>query len=376
MHMDNPLTGIFDKVTSFFKSGGSVGSVVGIDIGTSAIKVAQLRIDGGKAVLETYGSIALGSYAGLDAGATTNLMPDDLKIPLEAILKESGVTTTRAVFSVPAPASMIFVLDLPKGITEKQFPTVVPTEARRFIPVPISEVSLNYWPLPKKEQSFEDPTVDHPVTNSDTEVLVAAIHQDTVGRYNEISAKNGFSSQVEIETFSTVRSVFNRELFGVMVVDFGALKTKVALLEYGVIRGVHVINRGGADITHALATSLNLSFEKAETMKKTYGIVTHPDVPQAREIILSSVQYILGEIKTALSDYERTHGTTIVKIIVTGGGALLPGLMDEMPQFLGREIIRGNPFRKVSVPQFLEHVLETTGPEFAVAVGLALRGME
>lgn len=373
MNFTNPFQKILSLGSSFLKGSAGNGSVLGIDIGTSAIKIAQIRKEDGRAVLETYGSIALGPYANLDAGATTNLNPADLKAPIDAVLKESGVTTTNAMIAIPSPASMVFVVELPPGITDKQIPEVIPTEARRFIPVPIGEVKMDYWQIPKKEESFEDPTVEHPEDpHAKTEVLVAAIHNDTVARYKDIGTATGLSLDVEIETFSTIRSVFNRELSPTMVVDLGALKTKVAILEYGVVKSVHLINRGGKDISEGLVTSLNISFAKAEELKKQLGVISNPTNPQVAEVVRLSTDFIVGELQSVLLSYEHTHGKTINKIILSGGGALLPGFIEIIREKTGREVVLGNPFSKVGVPPFLEKILEQTGPEFSVAVGLAL----
>src|SRR3989338_4083940 len=151
--MDNPLKKFFSSF-DLFKEPGS--SAVGVDIGTSSIKVVEIKRRKGKAVLETYGAISLGPYAGLDAGRVTNLPVEKLAEALGEVLKQSGITTTSAAFSIPVQSSLIFMIELPVQVTENEIPAIVPTEARKYIPVPINEVTLDYFILPKKAASFEE----------------------------------------------------------------------------------------------------------------------------------------------------------------------------------------------------------------------------
>src|SRR3989344_1558180 len=143
------MANLIKKIIELFKTNTS-GSVIGIDFGSSAIKVVQLKSKNGRAVLETYGSISLGPYDELDVGQTTNLSVDKLSEALNDLLKESNVTTKNAILSIPARASLIFVIELPSSIKENELPDVVPIESRKYIPVPISEVSLDWWIIPSE----------------------------------------------------------------------------------------------------------------------------------------------------------------------------------------------------------------------------------
>ena len=157
--MNNFLT----KFISGFGLGGSSGgdSAVGVDIGSSAIKVVEIKRKGGKAVLETYGAIALGPYSDLGAGAVTNLPAEKIVLALKEVLKQSGVTSSSLALSVPIQSSLIFTIELPTQMGDAQIASIVPTEARKYIPVPITEVSIDYFILPKKEASFTEMNADN-----------------------------------------------------------------------------------------------------------------------------------------------------------------------------------------------------------------------
>ena len=376
--MYNPFKNILQNIVSQFSGASQGGSVVGVDIGTSSIKVVQLKKKGGKAVLETYGALSLGPYMDLDVGAVTNLPDEKLGTALADVVRESGVTTLEAGFSIPSTASLIFVLDLPATIEEKQFASIVPTEARKYIPVPISEVVLDYWVIPKKEEDLSDPRMrDTAEAMNKTEVLVAAIHNETITRFKNVVKKTSLSSGFfEIEVFSDIRATFAHELSPVMLMDFGASRTKIVIVEYGVVKSFHIVNRGSQDITSALSKSLSIPFSKAEEMKREFGLYGSSLDRNVAEIVKLSVDYILNESNNAVLAYERKYQKTVSKVILSGGGSQLKGFFEAARTNFTCEVELGNPFGKVEAPAFLENVLKTTGPEFAIAVGLALRKLQ
>ena len=380
--MDNPLKKFLGNISSF--TGGGGNGAVGIDIGSSAIKVVEIKVKGGKTILETYGAIALGPYDSLDVGRVTNLSVEKTSEALREVLKQSGVTTTAGAFSIPVQSSLIFTVELPTSIKEAEIAKIIPTETRKYIPVPITEVSLDYFILPKKESSFEE--MNTAVDNSDipkkptenkTNVLVVATQNDAIARCRSIVSQCSLSASFfEIEMFSSIRANFEHELSPVLLIDFGASRTKLSIVEFGMLKSYHTIDRGGADITDSISKSLSIPFNEAEKMKKDFGLFGNPVEKSLSDIIKIHTDYIFSETNNALLEYEKKYNRTISKVIFTGGGALLKGLPEVAANNFRAEIEVGHPFNKVNAPSFLEKVLETMGPEFAVALGLALRKLQ
>jgi type IV pilus assembly protein PilM len=375
--MDNPFKNLFNGI-NIFSGGVDNTTAVGIDIGSSAIKIVQIKKKAGKAVLETYGAIALGPYADTDIGKVTNLPPETIIEALQEVLKAAGVTTRQAALSIPAQSSLLFNISLPAQIGESALAGVIPTEARKYIPVPIDEVVLDYFIFPRKEPSFEE--MQNKVSqnlDSSNEVIVIAIQKDAIEKYRSIINKANLSSTFfEVEMFSAVRSNFEHELAPVLLVDLGASKTKVSIVELGTIRSFHTINKGGADVTESISRSLNISFPKAEEMKKEYGLYGSPVDRELVDIIKTQTDYIFSEINSVLLNYEKKYNKPITKIIFTGGGSLLKGLTEVASSNFKIEVTRGNPFAKINAPAFLEKALEVIGGEFGVALGLALRKLQ
>ena len=379
--MNNLLKNIFSGLGKI--GGGSEDSAVGVDIGSSSIKVVEIKRKGGKAVLETYGAIALGPYADLEAGRVTNLPVEKIVLALQEVLKQSGVTSTNLALSVPIQSSLIFTIELPSQIPDAEIATVVPTEARKYIPVPMTEVSIDYFSLPEKEPSFVEMNTDTggadspQKTESKTNILVVATQNDAVAKLHSIVSQcNLNASFLEIEIFSSIRANFEHELSPVLLIDFGAARTKLSIVEFGMVKSYHTIDRGGADISNSISKSLSISFSEAEKMKKEFGLFENPSEKSLSDIIRVHVDYIFSETNSVLLGYEKKYNRTISKVIFSGGGSLLKGLKEVAVNNFQAEIETGHPFSKVSAPAFLEKVLLTMGPEFAVALGLALRKLQ
>lgn len=380
--MDNSLKKIisegFGGLSKIFSREKDSDSALGIDIGSSSIKVVQLKKKNGQAILETYGALSLGPYANKDIGETTNLQADDIAKALLDVMKESNVTIRSGAIAIPSSSSLIFTISLPNKIDEGQLSSVVPIEARKYIPVPISEVTLDWSVIPEEPESFADSLKISNISNKESlkpklEVLVVAIHNETIARYQEILTKTQIrSDSFEMEIFGNIRASFNHDLAPVMIMDFGASKTKLSIVEAGVVRVFHVVNRGSYDITRNIAQALGVSFSEAEKLKRTIGIEKGSNA-EVEDVIRLSTDYIFSDTNSVVFAYEKKYNKTISKIILTGGGSLLKGLLEKAKENFHTEVVYANPFFKTEAPAFLKPILEATGPEFTVAVGLALR---
>jgi type IV pilus assembly protein PilM len=374
--MFNPFKKIMSElhISGGSSTSSSADQAVGVDVGTTSIKLVELKKKNGRAVLETYSTLALAPYANLDIGATTNLGTDPLGKAITDALREGSIVTKNAAFSIPSSASLIFLLDLPGSITEKELPDIVPTEARKYIPVPISEVTLDYWVIPHKQQGFYNDSSDPSTVPAKSEVLTVAIHNETLSKYREIAKSSGLDADMfEIEVFSSIRSTFAHELSAVLLMDFGASKTKLSIVEYGIVRSFHIVNRGSFDLTNSIMRSLSIPFARAEEMKRDIGLLGNGNDRAMSDGLRLDVDYILSETSNVIQAFERKYNKPISKVILTGAGSLLPGFRARAAEVFRTEVDYGNPFDKVEVPEFVAKVLAETGPEFAVALGLALR---
>jgi len=375
------MSNFFSSLLSFSGSGGSQSkdSIIAVDFGASSAKVLQLRKDKGRIVLETYGELSTGPYVGMSIGQAVNLGMDKMAEVLTDLFRESNITSKTGAMAIPLRASLLVSIDIP-NLNKEDLVTAVPNEARRFIPVPISEVMMDWWVIPEREDS--SPAFDRdriPVGGRKfQEVLIAAIHRDTIKMYQDLAQKMALNiNTFEIETFSTIRSTLTNDLSATVVIDFGAGTTKVAIVDYGVVRVSHTINKGSQDISVALSKSLNISFEKAEEIKRKIGLVEKVTAEgEVSNIISPIVEYIFEEINRVIINYQKKHTIAVEKVVLVGGGSQLKGMLELAQKSLEMPVSFGTSFDKMETPAFLENVMREAGPSFAVTIGLALRQLE
>jgi type IV pilus assembly protein PilM len=365
--------------------GSKTQSVLGIDIGTSSIKVVQLKKSGTRAVLETYGELSLGPYAGFSPGQATNLSLEKVAEALKDLLseKEVNVTTNVCGMSISFASSLMSVLQMP-NVSLKDLANMVPLEARKYIPVPISEVTLDWSVIPKNEIKDESnpedvsmPKIEKNKTGM-LDILVVAIHNDTLARYAQIASQNNLRpSFFEIEIFSIMRSVLDEYLQPVFIFDFGSASTKFFIVERGILLSSHTVNMGSQNITASISKSFGIPLEQAEILKRKNGLLKEEgQAMDVETVVMLTLQYLFEEAKRAMISYEKKYNKNIGKILMVGGGSSLKGIKEKASEFFQTDVEQGNPFSKVVTPAFLENVLRETGPQFAVAVGLALRKLQ
>ncbi len=368
--MENP----FKIIASLFNKSGD--SVLGIDIGSSSIKVVQLRKKSGQAILETYGELALGPYTGLEIGRATHLPADKISEALNDVLRESNTTTKKCGIAIPLPSSLVSLIEMP-AVAESQLAVMIPIEARKYIPVPITEITLDWWVIPKvPDQPSALPVAGNAPTPK-VEVLVVAIHNEAINKFQEVVRKTGVdSSFFEIEIFSTMRAVLTEETATVMIFDFGAGSTKLYIVDRGVIRVSHTINRGSQDITLAMARALNIPVADAETIKRNFGLSYKRDGVDVSQVMSATINFIFSEANRVLLNFERRYNRPISNVVLSGGGINLKGFYELAQTGFASPVVVADPFLKLKAPAFLDPVLKVAGPEFAVAIGIALRRLQ
>ncbi len=374
----------FDSILGAFTGGGKGESVVGIDIGSSSIKMVQLRLAKGSAILETYGEIALGPYHETPIGKAVKLPPEKLAEAVTDLMREASVTAKKGGMAIPFSSSLLTVLNLPK-VDNEQLKRIVPMEARKYIPIPISEVALDWFVIPKNENAqgpFDDTTKQKESVNTKTqEILLVAIHNDIVHTYQQIATSSNLATSFfEIEIFSAIRSSIGSGIAPILFVDIGASTTKIYIVERGVVRLTHLLTLGGQQITETLAHAMNWEFEKAERIKRERGLLDSnsyslEENQRIKEALLYSMTRVFSEVNRVLLSFGQRYNKNIAHICFSGGGASLPGLLDIAKEALATEVLVASPFDKTESPAFMGTMLKEIGPGFAVAVGLALRAL-
>jgi type IV pilus assembly protein PilM len=356
----------FGKLSSLLKKDivkPDPDGVVGVDVGSSAIKIVQLHDSKGVATLDTYGELQLGPYDNAEIGRNARLRPDKLVEAFVDILREATATAGKVSISISYNASFTTIITLPTDDPEK-ITNMIPVEARKYVPVPLSDVTVDWFPVSGKSD------------RKATKVLLAAIHNEALTRYEGmVRGADLIGVAHEIELFSTVRTAVSQDDTTVAIIDFGSGSTKLYLVHNGVIGKAHSVQMNGLDLTNAIVKTQNIEFRAAEELKRARGLGVVTDNPPLEKAFVEILERGFREMHTVIKRYEEEEEISVERVLLSGGGALLSGLVPYTSDMLSLPVELADPFAKVAYPAFLEDTLKEAGPSFAVAVGAALRGL-
>ncbi len=339
--------------------------VVGIDIGSSSIKVVEVEERAGVLTLTTYGELQLGPYADQEVGQSVTLEAKKEQQALVDVLRESAVKASSAVFAMPLSSSFVttikFNADPKEDLTSR-----VRVEARKYIPVPIAEVTLDWAEIEsdiKKEENQRD-------------VLVAAIQNEALNRFKVLMLfANLKEPPTEIECFSALRGVFKDDEKDVILIDIGAISTKMYIARAGLLQRMHRVRAGGTIATKRIATTLDISFEEAEVLKRNIKKedANFQDVKRAHHSVYDRTWQEFAQV---IREYEETLGVSVDSVYVTGGGSLFPSTLQAIETAFQKKAEHVNSFSKVAYPAFMEDMMKELSPTFHGALGAALRMFE
>lgn len=336
--------------------------VVGIDFGTSSVKVVELEQRDELIALKTYGELQLGPYAGQPLGSVVQLPAQRRVEVLVDVMRESGVAGEAGVLALPLASSFVTVIGIRARADEDLGPRVK-IEARKYVPVPLAEVSLDWSELPALPG-----TPEH-----EREVLIAAVQNESYREMNELMNAVHLTSQpTEVETFSVLRAVVKSDDTSVAIIDLGAQTSKLYLVQDGLVRKIHRVFAGGTQVTEQVANTLGVTFEGAENQKRNFDN-NQTEATAIRQAMATTFDRPLQEFRRVIAQYEAQVGTPIARVVITGGSAAFADMISMVSYALDRPVERAHQFNKVAYPAFLEDVLNEIGPTFTVAIGAALR---
>lgn len=346
-------------------------SHLGIDIGTSSLKIVELTREKEYLRLLTYGEFRMpGSKQKENIIYKSSLELEDKELAniLKDLIRASQVESREATFSVSVFSSFFTLIDLPM-MSEKELAQAISFQARKYIPVPISEVVLD-WSIVENKKSGDQ--------SSAIQVILVAVPKEVVNKYARIAEMADIQLKaLEMETFSLARALIKKNEKNItLIVDLGAGNTNVCIVDGGIVRVNHNFDIAGRDLTKALSRSLNLDWLRAEEIKKELGLKIREGEISINQILTPLLDNMASEIQRILNLYHRRHGKRVEKIILAGGEAGLPGIVDYFVEKFSKEVEVADPFSQIAYPAVLTETIKEIGPAFSVAIGLARRGVQ
>lgn len=366
--------------------GSKSNTFLGVDIGASGIKLVELANQKGRAQLMTYGYAELPLQEGDDALFEN---PQQAGLLLAQLMKQSGVRATQAMAALPSSRVFTTILSVPAMKDAKQLKPVIDAEVAKLSPLPMSEM-ITYSTFLDQDDGktrSQDQAPGEAKKNEQKKnhvrVLVTGAAKTFVQKYIDLfKAANLQLKAIDTESFAFVRSLVGKDKSAVMILDCGAFRTNIIIVEKGIPFVTRSINIGGAMVTDRLKSQMQLSDEDAEAMKRDliHMPVQETGLPGSLPKILEAImQPLVNEIRYALQLYanmELSEEKHVEKIILTGGSSELPRVAEYLAEVLNVNVYPGDPWARVVYPKDLAAVLEEIGPRMSVAVGLGMRDLE
>ncbi len=339
--------------------GGRKKKSIGIDIGTSSIKIVELTSsDGSRIELTNYGEYETGVGSALHASSVKLSAVETASI-IKQVMREAKIAGVEAAMSVPIFSGFSTTIFMPT-MPDAELEQAVAYEAKKYIPLPLSEVQFE-WVRTNNDVADK---------KAKAEILIVAVTNELIDKYNNIAKLSDFTLKyLELDIFSLARALLTDEDAQALIINIGSQITILSITSGLWPVFTRTIDFSGAEFSKLLSSSLGIDFLKAEEMKKKLG------VNAGEGILMPLLDSIFMESKKVISEWasRNTNQTGVRKVIISGGSSMMPGLLDYAKKIFGENVAIGFPFHDIIYPKVLEPVLKEIAPQFAVAVGLALR---
>jgi len=342
---------------------------IGLDIGSTAVRAAEVLVGGDQPSLVRAAQVPLPSGA-VQSGEVRDV--DTVSQAIRELWSRGGFKVRQATLGVGNQRVGVREVTVP-ALPPKELRQSLPFQVQDLIPIPVEDAVLDYDVL--EELEGEDGRV--------MRLLVVAAQREMVNQMVTSATRAKVEPVgVDLVPFALIRSVGQDEglglgesdLGGEAIVDVGADVTNICVHEHGVARFVRILPSGGRDVTVAMATALGIREEDAEALKRGQPVAGAPPASEVEGIRRTRVANLVDEIRSSLDFFRaQTPGAEVGRVLVTGGGSKLPGLVELLDERVDAQVARGHAFAKVAVRLDMDQeTMADAEPLLAVSLGLAL----
>jgi type IV pilus assembly protein PilM len=342
--------GLFVKETEFF----------GLDIGSTAIRLVQLRRSGEHPALVAYGSVPVPANM---ASSDAKIDQDKLADLVKQLVRDNHVTLKNAVVGLPSNKVFATVITTPK-LDNSQLSKAIRYQAEQYIPMALDQVKLD-WAV-----------IDQSKDGKQLEVLLVAAPNSAIDKYVAILEKAGLEAlALEANAIAVARAVMSRNSLAVVMVDFGSLESDISIVWNNAPRLIRSVPVGSSTFVRSVAQNLGLDEVQANQFTFKFGLTQSKLEGQVFKSIKPTLDNVVSEIDKSTKYFlGRYPDIKLEKLVVTGAASSLPELGPYLANSTGMPVEFGNAWINVSYPSGLQDKLMSMSVEYAAAVGLAGRG--
>lgn len=342
-----------------------MSNLIGLDIGSSSIKVALIKRQGDKLFLS---SIAQSKVEESPARIDTPEQLNSFASVIKDLIASSNIKERSAAVCLPEDQVFTKVIEMPQ-LSPRELSAALKYEIDQYIPMSIDKVKTD-WEILGQD--------DHDGSRKMNVMLVAA-PISLLEKYQKIITSAGLTSEViETEIISAYRSLLPllNTPYSNMIVHMGSAGTTVAIVRSGVIKMIFSVSIGGHALTRAVAQDLSIDMVQAENYKNAYGFSQSAFDGKIGKIITPVFEQIIAEIKKGLLAFrEKNNNESIKQVILSGGSALIPGVDAYLTNALSTQVVIGSAFSALGIMNVPEE-LSAQAPIYNVVVGLAIRNLK
>jgi type IV pilus assembly protein PilM len=344
-------------------------NVIGLDIGSSSVKLVQLKESKRGYQLLNFGTTQLPPEAIIDGALMNSTV---IVSTIRDLIQNQRIRSKEVGIAISGHSVIIKKITGP-AMTEEELEESIQWEAEQYIPFDINDVNIDVQVL-----------TPEPSEQGQMDVLLVAAKKDMINDYLAVVQEAGLVPVVVDVAAFCAENAFevNYDLPAtdtIVLVNIGASVININVLADGVTAFTRDISMGGNQFTEEIQKQLNVSHDEAEALKLGGGSSSDADsvVPQEVERVIAAVsENLAGEIQRSLDFYAATAADSqISRIYLSGGTCKLPSLYKVVENKVGVPVEIMNPFRNIEFDpkRFDPEYIREVGPAAAVAVGLAIR---
>ncbi|MBU4413814.1 MAG: pilus assembly protein PilM [Proteobacteria bacterium] len=345
---------------------GKAPSLVGLDIGSSALKAGEIMATKTGFALKNFGMISIATGA-IEEGNIND--PENVADSIRQLFKANNIKEKNVAISIGGYSVIVKKIDV-QTATEEQLQETIRFEAEQYIPFDISEVNIDYQLLGEKEADSNQMSV----------ILVAA-KKEMINEYINLVQMAGLNPCIiDVDAFA-LQNIFeaNYDLTdeNIVLIDIGANKTSLNILKSHSSVFMRDVSMGCGQINQKIISLADCSFIEAEQLKlsKQPDKISPDDLKQ---IVSSVVSEWSIEIRRALDFYYSANPDEQIKsIVLSGGGANIKEFRQLLAAETSSDVETINPFKKLHIAgHFDPSYLEQIAPQASICMGLALRRVD
>jgi type IV pilus assembly protein PilM len=353
---------------NFFQMLFGEGSYLGVDIGTTSIKIIELVKTKGLPFLRTYGFLE--SYGHLERPnnaiqtSSLKMLESETVELLKMIIKHSNIKAKNAIASLPSFSAFTTLLEMPL-MPDSDTSKIMSFQAKQYIPLPISSVTIDWIRVGEKKDENGD---------KKQQILLISVPNEIISKYKTIFSEAGLNLvALEIEGLSTARILTGGINEDALIVDIGSRSTSIYVAQNGNLKFAGQTDFAGGSLTQTISSGLNIRVRRAEDLKKMRGLTGVGGEYELSTLMMPILDVIINEVVRVKTNFEKNYSENIKSVILSGGGANLLGIEKYFEDQIGLPVTKADPFSKINYSQEMEPIIKDLGPHFVVALGLGVK---